>query len=592
MIRELIRKLLAIAAVNVSCLSSANAAENRVALVIGNSEYAHVAELANPKNDAADIGKALTRLGFGVTVKLDLDYASMRISLRDFSEAAEDAEIALIYFAGHGIEIDKVNYLIPVNAELRSDRDIEFEAIRLDTVIGSVQDSGGVRIVLLDACRNNPFVADMVRTKASRSIGRGLARIDPGGVLVGYAARGGTIALDGDGRNSPYASALLSRIETPGIEIGKLFRLVRDAVLEKTDGYQEPFTYGSLPGKDIYFVPPATQAALAVPEEVSLFDEMLEDFAVAEKYGTIWLWRQFVQTYGQFEDNELVRLAVARKSELEAERETASRMASRPLWLEPEFDGRGQARLTREQSKLLQTSLAYLGHYRGRIDGSVGPQTRKAIALARLQLGLPAGTNVDAALLRVLPDVPATDALKSAEATVYAEDTLPPGLDPRLDHALRQFPNTPVLFDYFEGRLYLAVREREGTWNDASKAASRAGGHLAVISSSAENQFLIGLFSRDQKFIKKDSSGTLYGPVIGLFQVPGSAEPRGGWAWITGEPLSFTGWSPGNPDNFEGKQHYARFYTPSRFVRPGSVPRFWDDTRGNLWDLGYLVEIE
>jgi TPR repeat protein len=240
-------------------MPSASAAEGkRVALVIGNSDYQHVSNLPNSANDARDISLALGRVGFDVTEGIDLDYRAMRLAVRDFALVARDAETVLIYFAGHGIEIDNTNFLVPVNAELKSDVDVELEAIRLDTVVNSVAVTNGLKVVLVDACRNNPFLTKMTRTSTTRSIGRGLGRVDPGGVLVGYAARAGTLALDGDGRNSPYAQALLEHIEEPGLEIGRLFRKVRSTVLSLTDGYQEPFTYGSLPDREIYLVP-ATQ---------------------------------------------------------------------------------------------------------------------------------------------------------------------------------------------------------------------------------------------------------------------------------------------------------------------------------------------
>lgn len=241
------------------------AAEERVALVIGNSNYDHVSALTNPANDTVDLGAALKRIGFDVTVGQNLDYRGMRLALRDFAEAAATADVVLIYFAGHGVEIDNVNYLIPTNAELRSDRDVEFETVRLDAVIRSIADTPGLKIVLVDACRNNPFLSTMTRTSSTRSLGRGLGRIDPGGVLVGYAARGGTLALDGEGRNSPYAQALLQHIEEPGLELGKLFRKVRDTVYELTDGFQEPFTYGSLPGDDIFLVPAVQRVPAPAP---------------------------------------------------------------------------------------------------------------------------------------------------------------------------------------------------------------------------------------------------------------------------------------------------------------------------------------
>lgn len=582
-----------------SFVQQVSAKERRVALVMGNSAYEHVSRLPNPANDAKDLEIVLRRLGFEVTSGLNMEYREMRLALRDFSEKATDADVALIYFAGHGIEIDKTNYLIPVNAELKSDRDIDFEAIQLDTVIGSLADTNGVRIVLLDACRNNPFVADMQRTTATRSIGRGLSRIDPGGVLVGYAARGGTIALDGEGRNSPYAQAILAHIEEPGLEIGKLFRRVRDMVLEKTDGFQEPFTYGSLPGDDIFLVPPVEIAA-AVPSTPttlpSKLEEMLDSFAQAEKYNTLSRWNSFVDSYGDLEENRLVQIALRRQSVLQTEKDRRARSARRKPIFEPKFTGRGHAILNREQSKQLQQALSYMGHYAGPIDGDIGPQSRKAIASARFDRQLTFGTHVDRALLAALPDITATQGLIAEKARYYDADNLPVGLDPRLEKALKYFDSPygrgEILFDYFQGHLYIVVRENYGDFSTVSRKADAAGGHLVTIQSAAENRFLVDLFSKDPRFTRKDEKGTLYGPMIGLYQQPGSNEPRGGWTWVTGEPLSYTAWSPGNPDNHQGRQDRARFFLSGRSVGLGSKPRYWDDTHNSMWNLGYIIEIE
>jgi uncharacterized caspase-like protein len=150
-----------------------------------------------------------------------------------------------------------VNYLVPVDARLRADRDVEDEAVPLDRVIGAIERAKTLRLVVLDACRNNPFAVQMQRTIASRAVGRGLAPIEPeGGTLVAFSAKHGHLALDGTGANSPFATALVKRLETPGLEIGKLFRLVRDDVLTATDHQQEPFVYGSLPADDLFVIPP------------------------------------------------------------------------------------------------------------------------------------------------------------------------------------------------------------------------------------------------------------------------------------------------------------------------------------------------
>ncbi|MFK7744645.1 MAG: caspase family protein [Roseobacter sp.] len=253
----------------------------KVALVIGNSEYEFVGRLPNPQNDAKDVAEVLEGIGFDVTVGLDLDYRGMRIAIRNFAQKARTADVVFVYYAGHGVEMDNTNFLVPVNAELRSDIDVQLEAIRLDVLIDSVSSSSnGLKVVLVDACRNNPFLSDMAVTSSTRSIGRGLGRVDPTGVLVGYSARGGTLALDGDGRNSPYASALLTRIPEPGLELGKMFRKIRDDVYQSTGGYQEPFVYGSLPGRDIYLVPAALpELTEQAPDTRSPEDNSLQDNA-------------------------------------------------------------------------------------------------------------------------------------------------------------------------------------------------------------------------------------------------------------------------------------------------------------------------
>ncbi len=228
----------------------------RVALVIGNSAYKSVAALPNPSRDAAAVADVLRRAGFQTaTLETDLTLDRFINALRLFARQAESAEWALIYYAGHGIEMGGVNYLVPVDARLETDRDVSYEAVPLEQVLNAVEGARKLRVVILDACRDNPFANKMKRTTASRSVGRGLARVEPeGGTLVAYAAKGGEVAMDGDGQNSPFVTAILKYLPMPGVEINKFFRLVRDDVLNATNRRQEPFVYGSLPSDDFFFV--------------------------------------------------------------------------------------------------------------------------------------------------------------------------------------------------------------------------------------------------------------------------------------------------------------------------------------------------
>ena len=241
----------------------------RVALVIGNSAYRSVPPLSNPHNDAEAIATSLRNIGFDtVTLASDVTRERLIDALRTFANEAENSDWAMVYYAGHGIEVGGVNYLVPVDATLAVDRDIEYEAVPLSQVLRATDAAKRIKLVMLDACRDNPFAPRqtaapeaVVRTStagapiASRSTnGRGLAEVKvAGATLVVFAAKDGQVALDGEGGNSPFAVAVVQRIATPGVEINKVFRLVRDDVMEATAGRQEPYTYGSLPGKEDFF---------------------------------------------------------------------------------------------------------------------------------------------------------------------------------------------------------------------------------------------------------------------------------------------------------------------------------------------------
>lgn len=229
----------------------------RVALVIGNSRYMHAGALENPQSDATAVSSAFRAAGFQtVLMKTDLTQQAMLASLREFASVADTADWAVVYYAGHGIEFGGVNYLLPIDARLEVDRDIELESIDLGKVLAAVEGAKRLRLIILDACRDNPFAAQMRRSVASRSIGRGLARVEPEpGTLVAYAAKHGETASDGAGGNSPFADALVRRIKQhPPIEVRRLFDYVRDDVLKATNRKQQPFSYGSISAEeDFYF---------------------------------------------------------------------------------------------------------------------------------------------------------------------------------------------------------------------------------------------------------------------------------------------------------------------------------------------------
>jgi uncharacterized caspase-like protein len=266
------------------CLATSAFADSRVALVIGNSAYAAVGALSNPKNDAALVAGALGGEGFKVTLVQDANRGAMLKALRGFSDEADQADWALVYYAGHGIEVGGVNYLLPVDVELREDRDAEDEAVSLDRVLRAVANAHKLRLVVLDACRNNPFAATMKRSIYTRAVvARGLAPAEPEpGTLVVYAAEAGQVAEDGSSGHSPFAAALAQRLQEPGLEVRRLFDVVTADVLDATGGHQRPYQYGSNPSREaFYFTPPAPatpsisdDAVAAVIDAVTSVDQL------------------------------------------------------------------------------------------------------------------------------------------------------------------------------------------------------------------------------------------------------------------------------------------------------------------------------
>lgn len=245
-------------------MSASAQAPRRAALVIANATYAHASRLTNPANDARAVADALRRSGFQtVDLKSDLSIAAFRAALRDFRARADGAQVALVYFAGHGIEANGRNWLIPVDAALNSDRDLQDEAIDLDRVMADVA-GAQVRVVVLDSCRNNPF--GRTWRSGTRAVTRGLGAVDADDVLVIYAAAPGQTASDGQGAaNSPFAAALARRLPQADLPIQLLGGAVRDDVLAATGGVQRPFVSASITGTPFYLVPRSTPAPTPAP---------------------------------------------------------------------------------------------------------------------------------------------------------------------------------------------------------------------------------------------------------------------------------------------------------------------------------------
>src|SRR5436190_1486428 len=272
-------------------------AEKRVALVIGNSAYQKVAKLPNPANDAAAVVAMLKAAGFDlVETKFNVAANEMRKALRDFAAKTRDADIAVVYYAGHGIELEGTNYLIPIDATLETDGDVLDETVPLDRVLFAVEPAKQLRLVILDACRDNPFAKTMKRTLASRAVGRGLAKVEPTSpnTMIAFAAKAGSTASDGDSKNSPFATALVDHLPKPGLDLRRAFGFVRDDVLKNTGNKQEPYVYGSLGGND---VPLVSAKPLATGPRADPQTAVRRDYELALQLGTRDGWEAFVSQY-------------------------------------------------------------------------------------------------------------------------------------------------------------------------------------------------------------------------------------------------------------------------------------------------------
>lgn len=310
------------------CALASGAAEaRRLALVIGNGAYAHAPPLPNPPRDARAVASAFRRLGFDVIEGIDLGRAGLVRALRDFGRRSDGAELAVVYFAGHGIQVKGQNYILPTDALLEREQDLGYEAISVQAVLDEATGARRLRLVILDACRDNPFVArlqrDMGATR-SMSVGRGLKIIETiaPDTLIAYATTAEAIAEDGSGEHSPYTAALLEHLETPGLELNLLFGRVRDEVMRRTNNRQQPFTYGSLGGDAIVLKPAAvarTEPAPASPPasdafELAFWDSIRQSESAAD-------YRAYLEAYP---DGRFAPLARARIAALQPPTTVAS----------------------------------------------------------------------------------------------------------------------------------------------------------------------------------------------------------------------------------------------------------------------------
>jgi uncharacterized caspase-like protein len=476
------------------CLSASPAlADKRVALIIGMSKYQQVPKLANPPRDADAVASLLKQAGFDtINNQRDLGIADLRKAIREFSDTARNADIAVVYYAGHGIEVDGTNYLVPADAKLVSDFDIEDETISLDRVLKALEGTKRLRLVILDACRDNPFANTMKRSVASRSVGRGLAKVEPtmSDTLVAFAAKAGAVAADGDGTNSPFASALVKHIAEPGLDLRIAFGRVRDDVLKSTGNRQEPFVYGSLGGQTMSLVPP-------VAKPVDPEAEARVDYELAAQIGTKEAWDSFLASHpnglyanlARAQNNKLTAAQQSRTKADDARRDAEEQAVQKAADLRKQLEEQSQRQTAEAKQKLSEQAKRDLEEARRQ----VAEQTQKELDDAKRQVALAqqqaeaARQQVEDAKRQAIAE--AQRQVEQAKRAAKEEADKLASLTP--DQTMPKLPPSPQIDQTDVNRLLQAHLKRvgcnsgnvDGTWDDSSRKA------LDLFNKNAKTQF-------------------------------------------------------------------------------------------------------
>jgi formylglycine-generating enzyme required for sulfatase activity len=501
MMRVLTAILLVVCAIGLFCEPAF--ADRRIALVIGNSAYERAPPLPNPVNDAAAMADMFKKAGFdNVMLKLDLKAVEMRRALRDFVDVVREADLAIIYYAGHGLEIDGANYLVPVDAVLERDIDAYDEAIPLDRLLAVVEPAKRLRMVILDACRDNPFAKRIKRPVASRSLQRGLVMVEPNSpnTLVAFAAKAGSTAEDGDTRNSPFTTALIKYLPTPDLDVRKAFGFVRDDVLKVTNNKQEPFIYGSLGGEDVPLVsaPPAPKIDPAIAARA--------DYELASQVNVVAAWDAFLAKHptGFYSDLaraqrdksiaardlEQARLAAEKKSfEVAAKAAEDARIAA----------ARAKAAEEAKAAKAAEDMKAAKAAEEARAADAARAKAAQAAPRQQLAAVLPGDARLGAEVSKAPPRAPAGCAGTELQAVSLTGDAAQPlslpqecGLKPK--QSFRECANCPEMVVVAAGDFMMG--SPAGEIDKGLAAANEAPQHKVVV----KDRIAIGRFevTRDQ----------------------------------------------------------------------------------------------
>jgi hypothetical protein len=582
----------------------------RVALVIGASAYQHVPPLPNAVHDAADLAATLRGLDFRVDLVLDPDRAAMESAVERFGQAARGAEAALFFYAGHALELGGRNWLIPVSAELRSPQQLRFQALELEAVTEQSQAAARVSLIMLDACRDNPFRQRWPAATRSAA-GQGLSRVSPAtGTLVVFSTAPGAVAEDGQGRNSPFTAALLRHLPTPGLEIRPMLAEVRRSVREATGGAQIPWEESSLEGSFFFrpeapaAPPPAPALAAPPPPPPPGNDALAWQFVLNSRNPADFevFVRQFPDSiFAPFARNRLAELRAA-PAPAAPEPAPPARIAALPAPPPPATAPADPNRpLTRAEAQEAQRLLAAMGFDAGPADGAIGQRSREALAAFALAADLPAGTGFTLAVLERLrgPAPPAERRRAALAALAPPAPAIPPpatppatpspaasrAAPPAAAPAAPIVPEGPVAFrcppaglrvTYADGSVWLSRGAAPG---DPEVCLSRSEGHearllfnLYPLPASDEAAIRAGMRALFPAAPGRRSDFVFFASAWG----GGASQFRQGWRVVRREALEVEG-QP-RPSLVLERRHEGMFNN-----RHLSVETYWWDIATGAW---------
>ncbi|WP_108838634.1 caspase family protein [Tateyamaria sp. Alg231-49] len=590
-------QVLAIVAFLFGCTTAA-LAETRAAFLVGNGAYENASNLKNPVADVQLIAEVLEDLDFEVDMHMDLTRAEIGKSLSEFLDTHGGADVTFVYLAGHGMQFEGRNYFIGTDALLASEFDIPAETTPIDSIIKAVQARSKSSLVFVDACRDNPLATAFYQSNYSESRAvqtRGLVPLTSStqGAMVVFSASPGQVAYDGTGANSPFAASVARHLDTPNSEILSVMKRVIGDVKLETEDKQVPIINNDL-ATEIYLNIGEGDAgqSLAFQREQALYE------AVSEM-NSLRGWTVFLE---RFPESQFADLAQQnRDSMARSENIVVANLATAGVERGAEQEPLG---LTVADIRLIQTKLGTLGYDAGIADGVMGDKSRKAIADFQQANELPStglmteftaramGVQMSGMEVTSMPIYSSLDARKwSPEALAQVET------DPRLIRAAEVLKDREILYGWYDDNLYIGVLGWRLKWPDAQALAERAGGYLAVLGSKEENDFAYELVSRDDRFWQVSDAGQgrhTYGPTFGFYQKKEGREPDGGWSWVNNQPVSFTNWAYGNPNN--GVDYDSEYVTFYRWTKDMDLEKFtgneWNDVDLPRTGRAFIIEIE